>query len=293
MWWQCIHQWAARLSWTSQETVEWQPSSLLTRVWVCVTCKLLSPRYQHAQLHQPLLSRTPTILSRRARAAPGASGEEGRQLQAGGTRRTSQCLAECVLRGVALRTSAYSWLPALALPLAMPTANEPAYDLLTKQLREVKPCILFKINTTLDYTTLLATQGLKRTCPHPRSGLMRSRCGRLHTRSAQQSPGVGMLPEPRHSSSTGCLCIPSLPSPDDTLAAWPTYTSIAIPGYMVLWVHGPHLGSLPLSLRISPPSRTAALLFSNQVSRYLHLLPPPVTSACSLQPESTWSTATC
>ena len=43
---------------------EWQPSSLLTRVWVCVTCKLLSPRYQHAQLHQPLLSKTPALLSR-------------------------------------------------------------------------------------------------------------------------------------------------------------------------------------------------------------------------------------
>ena len=36
----------------------------------CVTCKLLSPRYQHAQLHQPLLSRTPALFSRRARAAP-------------------------------------------------------------------------------------------------------------------------------------------------------------------------------------------------------------------------------
>ena len=245
----------------------------------CVTCKLLSPRYQHAQLHQPLLSRTPTILSRRARAAPGASGEEGRQLQAGGTRRTSQCLAECVLRGVALRTSAYSWLPALALPLAMPTANEPAYDLLTKQLREVKPCILFKINTTLDYTTLLATQGLKRTCPHPRSGLMRSRCGRLHTRSAQQSPGVGMLPEPRQRSSTGCLCIPSLPSPDDTLAAWPTYTSIAIPGYI-----GP-LGTW--STFGQPPSQSTYLTTQSHgsiaVFKSSEPLPPPVTSACYLR----------
>ena len=51
----------------------------------------------------------------------------------------------------------------------MPTANEPAYDQLTKQLREVKPCIIFKINTTDEYTALLATQGLKRTCVSARA----------------------------------------------------------------------------------------------------------------------------
>lgn len=46
----------------------------------------------------------------------------------------------------------------------MPTANEPSYDQLTKQLREVKPCIIYKINSTDEYTALLATQGLKRAC---------------------------------------------------------------------------------------------------------------------------------
>lgn len=40
---------------------------------------------------------------------------------------------------------------------AMPTANEPSYDQLTKQLREVKPCIIYKINSTDEYTALLAT----------------------------------------------------------------------------------------------------------------------------------------
>jgi hypothetical protein len=44
---------------------EWQPK--LTRsshVCGCVASKHLSPRYQHAQLHQPVLSRTPALFSR-------------------------------------------------------------------------------------------------------------------------------------------------------------------------------------------------------------------------------------
>jgi hypothetical protein len=48
---------------------EWQPSLTArteSHVYGCVVFKQLCPRYQHAQLHQPLLSKTSALLSRRA-----------------------------------------------------------------------------------------------------------------------------------------------------------------------------------------------------------------------------------
>lgn len=46
----------------------------------------------------------------------------------------------------------------------MPTAYDPQYYTFTKQLVDVKPCIVFKFDSTEEYTDLLATQGLKRSC---------------------------------------------------------------------------------------------------------------------------------
>mmetsp|Transcript_34686 Transcript_34686/g.75815 ORF Transcript_34686/g.75815 Transcript_34686/m.75815 type:complete len:158 (-) Transcript_34686:201-674(-) len=43
----------------------------------------------------------------------------------------------------------------------MPTAHEPNYHQFTKQLIDVKPSILFKIDDTESFTEKLATQGLK------------------------------------------------------------------------------------------------------------------------------------
>mmetsp|Transcript_18504 Transcript_18504/g.35220 ORF Transcript_18504/g.35220 Transcript_18504/m.35220 type:complete len:160 (-) Transcript_18504:270-749(-) len=43
----------------------------------------------------------------------------------------------------------------------MPTAYDPQYYTFTKQLVDVKPCIVFKFDSTEEYTDLLATQGLK------------------------------------------------------------------------------------------------------------------------------------